>query len=338
MSLNVFTNFASSLLASGITDTATSVTIQSGDGALFPAFSAGQQGVAVIEDTSGNTEVVFITARTGDSMTIDRGEELTTALAFASGSRFELRGTAGVFSGMLQKNGGDTLSGTTVNNGVIQQNTSGSIQGGEIAGAFIRGAPGETDNQIHVPTGGAAPTIGTSAILTAANFLNNLPSGVGAVVTGMVLLWSGASNAVPAGYALCDGGGGRPDLRDLFVLGAGGSLPGTGGSASTTTGSSSAGTATDSHVLTTAEMPAHNHMLWQASAFFTGNAGPAAATRTDSGFAGGAYVNQNGQSGANPLVQNTGSGTGHTHGLSSTAHNHTYSLPPYKAMFYIIKT
>lgn len=38
---------------------------------------------------------------------------------------------------------------------------------------------------------------------------------------GLICLWSGAIVDIPAGWSLCDGGGGRPDLRDKFVIGAG---------------------------------------------------------------------------------------------------------------------
>jgi len=38
---------------------------------------------------------------------------------------------------------------------------------------------------------------------------------------GLICLWSGAVVDIPAGWALCDGNGGRPDLRDKFVIGAG---------------------------------------------------------------------------------------------------------------------
>ena len=60
-------------------------------------------------------------------------------------------------------------------------------------------------------------------------------------------MWSGAANAIPTGYVLCDGGNGTPDLRDRFVVGAGNSyaVNATGGAASVT--------------LTIAEMPAHTH-------------------------------------------------------------------------------
>ncbi|MBA4353571.1 MAG: hypothetical protein C0409_02655 [Novosphingobium sp.] len=38
---------------------------------------------------------------------------------------------------------------------------------------------------------------------------------------GMITLWSGSVASIPAGWHLCDGGGGTPDLRDRFVVGAG---------------------------------------------------------------------------------------------------------------------
>lgn len=37
----------------------------------------------------------------------------------------------------------------------------------------------------------------------------------------MILLWSGAIVDIPAGWALCDGNNGTPDLRDRIVIGAG---------------------------------------------------------------------------------------------------------------------
>ncbi len=38
----------------------------------------------------------------------------------------------------------------------------------------------------------------------------------------IIVLWSGAVVDIPAGWALCDGNNGTPDLRDRFVIGAGG--------------------------------------------------------------------------------------------------------------------
>jgi len=49
--------------------------------------------------------------------------------------------------------------------------------------------------------------------------------GEGAFVTGMIMMWSGAADAVPYGWALCDGTKGTPDLRDRFIVGAGNTYP-----------------------------------------------------------------------------------------------------------------
>ncbi len=55
----------------------------------------------------------------------------------------------------------------------------------------------------------------------------------GAVPAGTIALWSGAVSAIPAGWALCDGGSVTPDLRGRFVAGAGGdyAVGDTGGAA-----------------------------------------------------------------------------------------------------------
>jgi hypothetical protein len=64
---------------------------------------------------------------------------------------------------------------------------------------------------------------------------------------GGIIMWSGSILAIPAGYALCDGTSGTPDLRGRFIVGAGGSysIGNTGGSETVT--------------LTTSQIPAHTH-------------------------------------------------------------------------------
>ena len=41
------------------------------------------------------------------------------------------------------------------------------------------------------------------------------------VVSGLIMIWQGAIGAIPAGWQICDGTNGTPDLRDRFVVGAG---------------------------------------------------------------------------------------------------------------------
>jgi microcystin-dependent protein len=45
--------------------------------------------------------------------------------------------------------------------------------------------------------------------------------GGSSIPSGCILIWSGSVGSVPAGYYLCDGTNGTPDLRNSFVLGAG---------------------------------------------------------------------------------------------------------------------
>ncbi len=53
---------------------------------------------------------------------------------------------------------------------------------------------------------------------------------------GVIVMWSGASDNIPAGWVLCDGSNGAPDLRDRFIVGAGNTYEAgsTGGSISHT--------------------------------------------------------------------------------------------------------
>lgn len=37
----------------------------------------------------------------------------------------------------------------------------------------------------------------------------------------IICIWAGAIVDIPAGWSLCDGNGGRPDLRNKFLIGAG---------------------------------------------------------------------------------------------------------------------
>src|SRR3990172_3920103 len=53
------------------------------------------------------------------------------------------------------------------------------------------------------------------------------------IPSGGIILWSGPADQIPSGWALCDGANGTPDLRDRFVVGAGGGyeIGATGGEA-----------------------------------------------------------------------------------------------------------
>lgn len=90
-------NNAFGTLASSITNSATSITLTTGQGARFPTLSAGDYFYATLIDTSNNLEIVKCTARSTDVLTITRAQENTTARAYSAGDRIEIRITAATF-------------------------------------------------------------------------------------------------------------------------------------------------------------------------------------------------------------------------------------------------
>ena len=94
MAINVqFSNFAATTLAGGISAGATSASLAVGTGALFPTLTGSQYFWAVLVDaaTGLTKEIVKVTARTTDTVTITRAQEGTAASAFIAGDKFELR-------------------------------------------------------------------------------------------------------------------------------------------------------------------------------------------------------------------------------------------------------
>ena len=163
----------------------------------------------------------------------------------------------------------------------------------------------------------------TSAIQPQLDALTSSVSDVAGVPSGSIILWSGAANAIPSGYVLCDGGNSTPDLRNRFVVGAG-STYGVGA----TGGSANAIVVAHTHSGTTNTTGAHTHLIphnfdsGTAGDYISGNDGP---------------NNISGSSNKSPMT----SAGNHSHSLNinSTGSSGTNAnLPPYYALCYIMKT
>ena len=149
---------------------------------------------------------------------------------------------------------------------------------------------------------------GDGSLLT--NITTGQLQGAGIFVSGMIILWSGASNAVPTGFVLCNGNNGTPDLRARFVIGAGdGSAYGNSNYTVNDTGGS------ESVTLTLSQIPSHTHS-------YVGHTYPGS----------GPEQNQSGgpedrtSFNVNKTTGSTGSGSSHE------------NRPPYYALCYIMKT
>ena len=111
------TNNAFGTLSAAINTSATTITLDSGQGARFPTLGASDYFFGTLVDTSNNLEIVKVTARSSDSLTVVRGQDGTTATAFAIGDRFELRPVAALFE--------DIISGASVD-GITSASASGT--------------------------------------------------------------------------------------------------------------------------------------------------------------------------------------------------------------------
>lgn len=112
-------NNAFGTLASGINSSATSITLTTGQGARFPTLSVGDYFYATLIDTSNNLEIVKVTARSTDVLTVVRAQESTTARAYSTGDRIEIRLTAATFT--------DAVNGQDGDKGDITVSSGGSV-------------------------------------------------------------------------------------------------------------------------------------------------------------------------------------------------------------------
>jgi len=97
------TNNAFGTLNASINSSATTIVLVAGQGARFPTLSAGDYFYATLIDTSNNLEIVKVTARSTDTLTVVRAQDSTTARAYATNDRFELRPTAVMFTETIDK-------------------------------------------------------------------------------------------------------------------------------------------------------------------------------------------------------------------------------------------
>lgn len=101
----LFTNNATSSLASAVTAGATTWYLNPGDGAKFPDPGANEQFNVTAVDQNGNIEVVVCTARVTDTLTVVRAQDGTTAIPFAAGDLVELRLTNQAIGNLAQRDG-----------------------------------------------------------------------------------------------------------------------------------------------------------------------------------------------------------------------------------------
>lgn len=135
------------------------------------------------------------------------------------------------------------------------------------------------------------------------------------IPAGGILLWSGSIGSIPAGYVLCNGSNGTPDLRNRFVVGAGSTY-----AVNATGGSADSVVVSHTHTASVAD-PGHTHTFTASVTNFTSPTGSPTC---------GAAVQSSTTASAVTGISVTNASTG----VSGTNAN----LPPYYALCYIMKT
>ena len=116
------------------------------------------------------------------------------------------------------------------------------ITGGNVSGVIGYNNAFSSASLINSTATTKVETDNSTAIATTAFVQSVIPAGV-------ILMWGGSTIGIPAGWQLCDGSNGTPDLRNQFIVGAGNAYGvGTTGGATTAN-------------LSISNIPSHNHTV-----------------------------------------------------------------------------
>lgn len=201
----LYANNAAGTLLAGITNVATALTLNAGQGALFPALVPPQVFYVTLTDAATQTliEIVKVTAVAGDVFSITRAQDGTSALSWSAGDIVSQRTIALELRGF--ENAAEGLFGTTGQNVIITPSTTLGIKGtplgdnanagsvGEFISATLLNTPiasGVTANAVGVflsagdwdvsgvaqftPAGGASITVAQSCIGTVSATIGGL--------------------------------------------------------------------------------------------------------------------------------------------------------------------
>ena len=294
---------------------------ESGDSAVENLFVYGKLNYDFNNDdvtvkslnVSGNASFTSDVNFTGD-ITLDeitcRNADVTGVATvrtglYVEGKLFDGDGDFGTSGQLLSSDGTDTVWIDASTTSVANANNVGTNVNSTNADQFVTFVENNSGNNPIRVDAGLKYNPSTNR-LTAGSFAGDgsALSGIEAFVSGMIILWSGAADAIPSGFVLCDGNNSTPNLSGRFVVGYDASnsdydVNDTGGSESVT--------------LTVNQIPAHTHNI---------NLAVRAFYQEPRNFG----VGTDGSANNSEDTGSTGGGQSHE------------NRPPYYALCYIMKT
>ena len=275
-----------------------------------------------IKFTGGDITVKRLNATDIITQTINAGIS-TFQDIYINGKLYDGNGDFGSSGQVLSSDGSHLDWINTSDANVGSASNVGINENGTDASQYVTFVGAKTGNNPIRVDEGIKYNPSTNVLTVGSLSLSGASSG-GVIPSGGIILWSGAANAIPTGWYLCDGQNSTPDLRNRFVVGAGDSyaVDTTGGSADATLVEHSHGAGT--YTADTDGNHNHNYDHNQSSTSLDNDE----SNQT-------IYPNQS---------QDTTSSNGdHTHSISGTSDSAGQSgtnanLPPYYALCYIMKT
>ena len=218
-------------------------------------------GTLTYEDVTNIDSVGLITAREGieigarpgvaASISVDGNMIVSGISTFGGAASFGGNVSIGDNDELRIGDGSDLKLKHDTNNSIVT-NATGELL---IDSSIINLRDTSNNSRLRVEPAGnvnVASNLKVAGVCTATSFSGsgaNL-TGIVAIPSGAIILWSGAANAIPSGFVLCDGNNSTPNLSGKFVVGYDASngdydVGDTGGSESVT--------------LTVDQIPAHTH-------------------------------------------------------------------------------
>ena len=227
---------------------------------------------------------------------------------YLNGKLYDGDGDFGTSGQLLSSDGTDTVWIDASSTSVANANNVGTNVNATNADQFVTFVENSSGNNPIRVDEGIKYNQSTNR-LTAGSFAGDgsALTGIVAIPSGGIILWSGAADAIPTGFVLCNGSNSTPDLRGRFVVGYHDSngdydVNDTGGAETVT--------------LSVAQMPNHKHVTtFDGHKYFPGDG----STSISYGGAGGYPA-------TTFSMDNTGGGGAHE------------NRPPYYALCYIMKT
>ena len=143
----LFSNSASTTLSAGVGDSATSITVA--DGSVFPAITGSDYFYLTLEVDSDPElkEIVKCTARSGNTLTIARGQDGTSARTFSTADKAQLRLTAAGLNDVATQ--ADTDTTYSVQDGELSENNFTNADHTKLDGIEASATADQTDAEIR---------------------------------------------------------------------------------------------------------------------------------------------------------------------------------------------